>query len=139
MKTTNNYQKSENWGTIRKSLLALLMIVMFTTLAFSQKLSQTVRGTILDTDSKLPLIGATVIIPGTDPLIGSVTDVNGRFRLENIPIGRITIQLSYLGYEAKTVSDIIVNSGKEVVLDFAMQESVVNLDQVIIKPDEKKG
>ena len=67
---------------------------MFTTLVFSQKLSQTVRGTILDTDSKLPLIGATVKIIGTNPLIGTAADVKGKFRLENIPIGRITIQLS---------------------------------------------
>ncbi len=38
MTTTINYHQSENRGTIRKSLLALLMIVLFTTLAFSQKL-----------------------------------------------------------------------------------------------------
>jgi hypothetical protein len=40
MKTTNNYQKTENRGTMRKSFLALLMLAMFTTLAFSQKTKQ---------------------------------------------------------------------------------------------------
>jgi hypothetical protein len=122
---------------MKKITLTSLIIAMFTTLAFSQKLSQTVRGTILDTDSKLPLIGATVIILGTDPLIGAATDVNGKFRLENIPIGRITLQLSYLGYEAKTISDIVVNSGKEVVLDFSMQESAVKLDEVVVRANKK--
>jgi len=139
MTTPNNDQKSENLRTIRKSLLTLLLITMFTAQAFSQKLSQTVRGTILDTDSKLPLIGATVIIPGTDPLIGTAADVNGNFRLENIPIGRITLQLSYLGYETKIIPNIEVNSGKEVVLNINLQESVVKLDEVTIKPDRKKG
>jgi hypothetical protein len=40
MKTTNNYQKTESRGTIRKSFLAFLMLAMFTTLAFSQKTKQ---------------------------------------------------------------------------------------------------
>jgi hypothetical protein len=112
---------------------------MSTTLAFSQKLSQTIRGTLLDADSKMPLIGAIVIIPGTNPLIGTTTDVNGKYRLENIPIGRISLKLSYLGYEAKTISDIIVNSGKEVVLDFVMQESVVKINEIVVKANKNKG
>ncbi len=124
---------------MKKITLTLLIIVMFTSLTFSQKLSQILRGTILDTDSKLPLIGATVIILGTDPLIGTTTDVNGKFRLENMPIGRISLQLLYLGYETKTVSDIIVNSGKEVVLDLSMQESVVKIDEVVVKANKNKG
>ena len=124
---------------MKKIALTSLIIIMCITLAFSQKLSQTVRGTILDTDSKLPLIGAAVKIIGTNPLIGTATDVNGKFRLENIPIGRITIQLSYLGYEAKIIPNIEVNSGKEVVLNVNLQESDVKLNEVIVNTDRKKG
>jgi hypothetical protein len=139
MKSTSNYLKSENRGIIRKPLLALLMLAMFTTLAFSQNLTQTIRGTITDNDSKLPLIGATVIIPGTDPFIGTITDVNGVFRLQNIPIGRVSIQLSYIGYETFIVPNIEVNSGKEVVLNLSMQESALKLNEVEIKSDRNKG
>ena len=122
----------------RISLTALIIILLATT-SFSQNLRQTVRGSIIDTDSKLPLIGATVIILGTDPLIGSKTDANGKFKLENMPIGRISLQLLYLGYETKTISDIIVNSGKEVVLDLFMQESAVKIDEIVIKANKNKG
>ena len=122
-----------------KFISTTLMIAVFTTLAFSQNLTQTVRGTIIDSDNKLPLIGATVIIIGTDPLIGTATDVNGIFRFDNIPLGRIAVKISYLGYETKTISDIVVNSGKEVVLDFAMQESVTKMDEVVVKAYRKKG
>ncbi len=124
---------------MKKITLTSLIIAMFTTFAFSQKLTQTVRGTILDADSKLPLIGATVKIPGTNPLMGATTNVDGKFRMENIPIGRITLELSYMGYEAKTISDIVVNSGKEVVLDFAMQESLVKMNEVVVKANKNKG
>ncbi len=124
---------------MKKFISTTLLISVFTTLAFSQNLTQIVRGTINDVDSKLPLIGATIIILGTNPLIGTATDVNGEFRLGKIPIGRIALKISYLGYETKTISDIVVNSGKEVVLDLSMQESVTKMDEVIVKAYKKKG
>ena len=97
---------------MKKRSLITLMIALFATLAFSQDLTQTVRGNIIDTDSKLPLIGAQIVIAGTDPLLGTTTDVDGKFRFEDIPLGRITLQLSYIGYENKTLPNIVVNSGK---------------------------
>lgn len=124
---------------MKKFISTTLIIAVFTTLAFNQNLKQTVRGTIIDIDSKLPLTGATIIIVGTDPLIGTATDVNGVFRFDNIPLGRIAVNISYLGYENKTISDIVVNSGKEVVLDLTMQESVKTMDVVVIKAYRKKG
>ena len=124
---------------MKKFISTTLMIAVFTTFAFSQNLTQIVRGTIVDVDSKLPLIGATIVILGTAPLVGTSTDINGIFRFENIPIGRIKLQLSYMGYEAKTISDIVVNSGKEIVLDFTMQESVTKMDEVVVKAYKKKG
>jgi hypothetical protein len=124
---------------MKKFISITFMIAVFSTLAFSQKLTQTVRGTIIDTDSKLPLIGATVVIVGTNPPIGAATDANGNFRIEKVPVGRILLQLSYIGYETKTISDIVVNSGKEVVLDFSMQESVIKMDEAVVKAYRKKG
>jgi hypothetical protein len=124
---------------MKKFISTTLMIAVFSALAFGQKLTQTVRGTIVDLDSKLPLIGATLVIPGTNPLIGTSTDVNGTFRFEKIPLGRIALRISYIGYESKTVSDIVVNSGKEVVLDLSMQESVIKMNDAIVKAYRKKG
>jgi hypothetical protein len=124
---------------MKKLISIVLLITVFSTLAISQKLTQTVRGTIIDTDSKLPLIGATVLIVGTNPPIGAATDANGNFRIQKVPVGRIILKLSYMGYESKTISDIVVNSGKEVVLDLALQESVTKMNEVVIKANRKKG
>jgi hypothetical protein len=124
---------------MKKYISTTLIFAVFTTLAFSQKLTQTVRGTIIDIDSKLPLAGATVIITGVNPPMGTATDANGNFRLEKVSIGRIALQLSYIGYQSKTVSDIVVNSGKEVVLDLSMQETVIKIDEAIVKAYRNKG
>lgn len=124
---------------MKKLIATILFSVLFSSLAFSQQLTQTVRGTILDTDSKLPLIGVAVIVPGTIPLIGTATDENGNFRLENVPTGRISIQLSYLGYENQTIPNLVVDSGKELLLQFYMQEAIETMDEVVLKAKRKKG
>lgn len=116
-----------------------LIFIMFTTLAFSQQLTQTVRGTIIDMDSQLPLIGVAVRVVGAESFNGAATNVNGEFRLEKIVAGRITLQLSYVGYETKTIPDIEVNTGKEKVINLTMQESVLKLNEVVIKANKNKG
>jgi len=116
-----------------------MALLVTTTTVFSQQLTQTVRGLIIDADSKAPLIAAEIRVIGSDPLVGTVTDVDGKFKIEHIPIGRVSLLLSYLGYENTTVTNIIVNSGKEVVLDLSMQESIVKMDEFVVKAYEKKG
>jgi hypothetical protein len=119
-------------------ILTLFIIAVISTLASGQKLTQTVRGSINDADSKLPLIGAIVTIPGSNPLIGTTSDLEGKFRLGNIPIGRISLHISYISYEAKTISNIEVNSGKEVVLDINLTASAFRLAEFNVK-SAKKG
>ncbi len=124
---------------MKKLSLTMLLIALFAITSFSQQLTQTVRGSIIDADSKLPMIGVGVIITGTNPIIGTSTDVSGNFRIDNIEIGRITLQLSYMGYETKTIPNIEVRSGKEVVLDLNMQESVIKVNEVLVKANKNKG
>ena len=124
---------------LKKFFSTTLLIAFYTTQAFSQNLTQIVRGTIVDVDSKLPLPGATLVILDTNPLVGTSTDINGIFRFEKIPLGRIAVKISYIGYETKTISDIVVNSGKEVVLDLSIQESIIKMDEAVVKAFRKKG
>lgn len=53
--------------------------------------------------------------------------------------GNISLQLAYVGYERQTIPDVVVNSGKEVVLNLSMQESVTQLHELVITATEKKG
>ncbi|MFZ7144458.1 MAG: TonB-dependent receptor [Bacteroidota bacterium] len=123
---------------MKKFITTTLLITLLTTLAFGQKMTQMVRGTILDVDSKQPLIGVVVVLT-TDPTIGAVTDFNGEFKMEKIPVGRISLKLSYLGFEGKVIPDIEVNSGKETVLNLTMQEKVSKLNEVEITGYKNKG
>jgi len=105
----------------------------------TKQLKQTVRGSIIDSDSKLPLIGAAIVLLNSNPLIGTITDMVGDFRMDNIQLGRINLKLSYLGYETEIVADIIVNSAKEVVLNLTMDESVISIEEVVVRPKRING
>jgi len=124
---------------VKKGILATLILILFASQAFPQELTQTVRGRLTDTDSKVPLAGAGVVLLGSDPFVGTVTDMDGKFRLENVPVGRITLQLSYLGFETKTIPNILVNSGKEVILELNLQESIISMKAVEITATQNKG
>ena len=124
---------------MKKECIIILILLLLASIAFSQNLSQTVRGTIIDIDSEAPLIGASVSIIGGESMIGTSTDVNGKFRLENVPVGRINLTLNYLGYEPQTIPNIEVNSGKEVVLKLSMEESTVSLNEVVVTVNKNKG
>ncbi|MFI5220806.1 MAG: carboxypeptidase-like regulatory domain-containing protein [Bacteroidia bacterium] len=104
----------------------------------AQNLSQTVRGTVTDKESKVPLIGATImVLNGTT--LGGVSDENGKFRITNVPVGRKTIKVSYLGYNDVFVNDVIVNSAKEVVLNIEMQEKVLTHKEIVITGKTNKS
>lgn len=124
---------------MQKLAFTCCLLVASFSLAFSQSLTQTVRGTVLDADSKLPLVGAQVVTLDTDPKMGAVTDIQGDFRLENVPLGRISILVSYLGYENQILSNLVLNSGKELVLSVNLQESISKLGEVLVTANSNKG
>jgi hypothetical protein len=103
----------------------------------SAVLRHTIRGTILDFDTKQPLTGVTVLIMGTSPPIGTITNSNGTFLITDIPVGRYNIQLSYIGYETSIVNEILVTSGKESQVSALMKESATDLDEVTIRFSQK--
>ena len=123
---------------MNKLITLIFLFLLVSATAQPQQLTQTVRGTVLDADSKLPLIGVTIVV-ANNPQKGATTNINGDFTLTNVPIGRVTLLLSYIGYESKTLPDIEVNSGKEKILAVTLQESLVNLNEVVIKSTQNKG
>ena len=96
---------------------------------------------MIDLDSKSGLPGANIVLAGSDPLIGAVTDLDGKFRLENVTVGRQNFKISYLGYEDAWLNNIIVNTGKEVVLTIEMKEKVFTSDvvEIVYERDKTKA
>lgn len=123
---------------MKKNNYLVFLLTMLSSMAWGQSPTQTVRGTILDTDSKLPLSNVDVLLLAADTL-STVSNDKGEFRFDSIPVGRVTLQLIYEGYENKSQANVEVNSGKEVVLNINMQESVTQMETVVIQANKNKG
>lgn len=123
-----------------KKIVTTTLLLAILSLGFSQSLTQTIKGQIVDEQSGTPIIGATAQVVGISPPLGAITDANGYYRIDNVPIGRQNLQVSYLGYEPAFLSEILVGSGKEVVIDIRLIESLQQLDEVVVTANsQEKG
>lgn len=123
----------------------LFTIIMMLTLVapvqrlWSQAVVQTIKGTVIDKDSKVTLPGATVYVNGSNPVKGTVTDEHGNFRITGVETGRVGVCVRYLGYEPYCADNLSLTSGKELVLNLEIEESVTTLDAVVVKAGENKS
>jgi len=122
-----------------KRLLTLsAFLITFAFSAYPLKSGQTVRGTAVDAFTGSPVIGATISIPGSNPLICTVTNETGEFALTNLQPGRWSFTASIVGYKTQAISNIMVISGKESMLTFKLEEKVTNLADVVVNNTHSK-
>jgi len=125
---------------IRRISVIFTGLVMLQSLLFSQNITQTIRGSIIDMETKTPLLAATVAVyDESTPVAASITDEAGAFRIENVPVGRYSVVCSFIGYSQVVVTDVIVSSGKEVILPVEMEESPVEIGEVSVHARARKG
>ena len=97
-----------------KYFLILLSIFLINTV-FSQELTQTIRGTVLDKQTQSPLPGAVISILNSEPIKATTTDENGKFRFDNVLLGRKQLKISLISYKEKSQT-VLLTTGKESVL-----------------------
>jgi len=116
---------------ITLALSALMILISLHVSAQNKQLTQNIKGIVIDRSSGAPLSFISVGLLDM-PEIGTMTDDNGTFALENIPVGRHDLQASSVGYESAIIREIMVNSAKEVYLEIQMKENVRELGEVIV-------
>ena len=119
-------------------LIGISSMILISLNLSAQELTQTIKGRIVDKDLQIPLPGASVVIIKSNPLIGATTDMDGYFRIENVPLGRYNLKINFIGYEPFIISELEVGSGKEVVINVGIKESSINLDEIVIRPSRDK-
>ena len=120
---------------IAVSLLAFLLAGSWFSLA--QNNTQTIKGTVIDKESQMTIPGAVVSILNSDPPIRTQTDAQGNYKLLNVVPGRYDIQAKFMGYKEVIIPNVTVTSGKEVVIDIAMEETVNEIKEVTVSGTKK--
>ena len=102
----------------------LLLVVLFSMVAsFAFAQNKSVSGSVVDAKGEA-IIGASVLVKGTSN--GTISDMDGNFSLKNVP-NNATLQVSFIGYVAQTISVAGKNTIKVV-----LQENSQVLDEVVV-------
>ncbi len=118
----------------------LLLLMSFNTLAqpSDSPLTQAIRGVVTDDASGAPLSYVTIVLQDI-PTKGTITNEDGQFTLPGVPLGRHTLQASFVGYETNIIHEILVTSAKEVYLEISLKESVLGITEIVITPKVNKA
>ncbi len=125
----------------KNSIAGLLLAVFLLTIGCVQAqdtLYQSIKGKVIDKDTRVSLPGATVLLNNGKADIGSATDENGNFLLQNVPIGRQSIVVRFMGYQSLELNNLIVRSGKELILEIELHEMVLEMDEVQVLAQNRK-
>lgn len=123
---------------MNKTLLFFLLNVLSASILCGQS-TQNIRGIVYDQESNVPIESATVAIQKANILLGGITDSLGQFKVQNVPIGRYDLQVSYVGYEPVVIKEVLVTSSKELFLEIQIKENSTLLNEVVITPQINKA
>jgi hypothetical protein len=115
-----------------KIKLVVLSLICLSNVFFAQ-ITQTVKGKVVDKVTGIGLPGAIVQLRSTALNLVVTANNDGYFKLTGVPIGRQSFLFTYTGYKAVPVSDVIITSGKEMVLNIELEESTVDIAEVEVK------
>ncbi len=122
---------------MKLSFFSALIFFFSFSFATAQTITQTVKGVVLDKQSQSPLPGVVVQVMGLEPARAGITNGNGEFYLENIPIGRLQLRFKMMGYKEKLIT-VILNAGKQSVSTVELEENVVQAEEVEIVAEQDK-
>jgi hypothetical protein len=117
-----------------KQLFLVIALVFSSFCLFAQ--TGSVSGNVKDGKTGEALIGASVYVDGTT--IGTVTDFDGNYQLQNVPVGTLTIKCSFISYETSSKENITVKEENLVSVDFQMGTSTVELNDVKVVAKAKR-
>jgi len=111
--------------------IMLIFLLLLPVLCNAQRV-QRMKGTVVDKESKVPLVGVSIGITDLVPVQGTVTDIEGNFVIENVPVGKHTVVISYMGYQSVTLNDVLITSARETILPVEMEEMAVKINEVVV-------
>ena len=120
-----------------KLIILTPCFILYVCIAQAQNLGQTIKGNIVDKQSLQPLQGVQISILGLPNSISAISDSNGNYRIVDVLSGRYDVQAIYSGYASTTIPNVVVTTGKEVILDFTLNENITQLSAASISLGKK--
>lgn len=107
-----------------KEKLLMLLAYFFLSLGLVYAQTSTVSGIVISAENDEPIVGASVLVKGTT--LGTVTDMNGRYRITNIPANAKTLAVSFVGMKTQ---ELAIKAGEQRIV---MQSDMALIDEVVV-------
>ena len=120
----------------RLFLLVALLATPGVTLAQSVPTGRIV-GRVLDIGSGRPISGAQVHVD--DGSVGALSDLDGRYVIQDVPVGAVEVTVMVIGFATKTVTEVEVSAGRVTALDIMVEESAVEIQGITIVSAREEG
>lgn len=117
-----------------KKLILLILVFNFISNVSGQQAGN-LSGVVIDASTKEPLPGVNIILKGT--YHGAASDINGAFRIDNIPAGKYNIDVSLIGYKTFQYTGVEIETNKTKQLNVDLEETVLTLDQDVVVIGDK--
>lgn len=111
-----------------QKILTMLVLAMLTISGFAQ--NGTIRGTVTDGETGETMIGAAVIIVGSNPTKGGSTDLDGKYEIPNVEPGNYKLMVRMMSYANDTV-DITVKADDVIIKDFLVGSSAILIENEV--------
>lgn len=100
--------------------------------------SQSIKGRIVEKSIKTSIVAATIVLLENEQRT-FLSDSNGYFHIPNIPVGRKSILITHIGFKPINLNNLMLESGKELVLNVEMEEDLSVNKEIIIKLNRNKS
>ncbi len=114
------------------TVLVALAVVLVAAPAFGQATGR-ITGKVTDAQNGAPLPFANVSIIGT--AFGNITNQLGEYVIDYLPVGTYVVQVSYMGYKANRVSDIVVEKDRSTSVNISLDSEALVADEVLVEAD----
>ncbi len=116
----------------KNTIQILILLTLFIPIYNLYSQTGNITGTVKDQTTNEALAGANIIVNGTT--YGAAAGSEGNFVIKNVPVGTYSITATVIGYKPETVTDIVINPAKPVVIDFLLDDTVIEFDALTVKP-----
>tara|TARA_B100001287_G_C22679696_1_gene529657 strand:- start:87 stop:2768 length:2682 start_codon:yes stop_codon:yes gene_type:complete len=113
-----------------KKLLLLYAFLLFFSNQEVFAISGKISGKITDS-SNTPMIGVNVLVKELG--IGTVSDASGDYVISNIPAGRYTVEVTYIGYSKVILENILINQDRTSYQNIQLKEEALKGEEIIVK------
>ncbi|MDB4334852.1 carboxypeptidase-like regulatory domain-containing protein [bacterium] len=136
----------QQWGLssfvkwMAKPCFCLFFVFLFTSSyhLFSQDLKQTIQGRVLDSFTGAPIPGVNVAVQKGNDLRGDATNADGYFTILNLPIGKYSLQASFIGYKSHFADNLNLLSAKALNIEIRLEEALNELAEISVKAHQRK-